>query len=157
MSAPAWWDDVPAVPSGQPRSLAEVAEEVFRAQDLLTRQEAEADKQRQRSQALRTAAIQDEAEVRAWLGRPAPSAIEHYLAVSEMQDRQEEHDRKRRERLRAEAAERRVAELEAELAAAEADRTRSVRTLGQANQGWAAARDEAESFRDAARYRSYGR
>jgi len=135
------------------RSIAEMAEGVFRAQDLATRADAVADQQRRRSQAQKLAEMRDEAEIRQLLGKPVPSAIEYYMMASEAADRAEEHDRKRRERLRAERAERRVAELTQQLAEAEADRTRSLRTLSQANQAAAGFRQRSEGagFRDGGR------
>jgi len=155
---PSWFPEIEDThPVPVARTLAEMAEAVFRTQDLQTRQQAEADKQRRRSQALNLEAIRDEAEMRAFMGQPTPTAIEYYLAASEAADRAEAADRKQDQARRIEAQERRIAELEAEVAEAEQARTRSSRTLRAANEGWARARDEAESFRDAARYRAYGR
>jgi hypothetical protein len=136
----------------QPRSLAEMAEAVFHDQDLLSRQAAEEDKQRRRSRALDLEDLRDQAEHAAWMGRPMMSALEYHLAVSEEADLREEADRKDAGRRRAAALEARVAELEAELEAQRVSMTRSEqrssRILRQANEGWAAARDEARRFRD---------
>jgi hypothetical protein len=152
-SIPSWLPPLETTPVPVARSIAEMAETVFRAQDLATRADVEADKQRQRTRTDALAAMRDEAEMRAFMGQPTPSAVEYYMMASEAADRAEEHDRKRRERLRAERAEARVAELEQQVAAAEAARTRSLRTLSQANQAAAGFRQRSEGagFRDGGR------
>jgi hypothetical protein len=129
-----------------------MAELVFHEQDMLTRQAAEEDKQRQRSQAQALQDMRDEAECAAFMGRPQMSVLEWHLALSEEADLRDEQDRKDGSRRRAAALEARVAELEAEVEAQRVSMTRSEqrssRTLRAANEGWAAARDEARRFRD---------
>jgi hypothetical protein len=144
-STPSWFPQISDThPIQEPRSLGEAAEAVFRSQDLMARQEAEADKQRRRSHALNLADIQDEAEMRAFMGQSTPSAIEYYLMASEAADRAEEAERKHSEARRIEAQDRRIAELEEQVAAAEVERGRSLRSLSQANQAAAAFRRQAE-------------
>jgi hypothetical protein len=155
-TVPSWLPALETTPVPQARSLQEMSEAVFRTQDLVSRQDEEADAQRQRSHALKLSEAADEAEVAAWMGRPVMGAVEYFLAASEEADRQEEQDRKHAAARRAEAAEMRVAELEAQLAEAHTRSERLGRNFSRANEGWGRARQEAASFRDA-HYRSYYR
>jgi hypothetical protein len=162
-SVPSWFspiEDTHPVPVA--RSLDEMAEAVFRSQDLQThtRQDAEADKQRQRSQAQKLADLSDEAEMRAFMGQSTPSAIEYYLMASDAADRAEEADRKRRDAQLLRDREKRIAQLEAQLveerATAHTRAEHLSREWGKAVEGWGHARAERDSFRNAA-YRSYYR
>jgi hypothetical protein len=144
------------------RSFEETAVLAFRAQD-----QADATERRRTEQANaeRRATAEDASTVASFLGRTRTHAdvLAGMVASAERVDAWEKVQREKAERRRDRDRDERIFQLEEELAAAEAERARSLRTLAQANDVAAAfhrraAKAEAEgaSFRDAA-YRSYYR
>jgi anion-transporting ArsA/GET3 family ATPase len=137
----------------QARSLAEIAESHFRAEDLQERREnAEADEAR----AARVAAKESAFEDADFLGRAISHEqfIDEAVAYSDHLDQIEAHLRKREQARRVAAQQDRIAELEGQLEAQTVSATRSearsLRTLTAANEAAAAFRRRAEGagFRD---------
>lgn len=150
----AWWipeeydDMAAAMATPVQRSLAETAEEVFRAQDLAMAADAKQDQQRRRTRQDAFQEIQDNAEHMAFMGKTIPSPIERFLVASDYADAMEAQERKSRQARQLRAQEERIAELEAQVAAERSRSERLGRNFTQANQGWQRARAEGASFRD---------
>jgi predicted RNase H-like nuclease (RuvC/YqgF family) len=92
-------------------------------------------------------------------GRTHADVISDFAELSDQADQwqafQAERAAQRAERVAREQQERRIAELEEEVAASSTRADRLGRDLRQANEGWGRARSEAASFRDAIHRSAY--
>jgi hypothetical protein len=147
-------DEVGEVPV--PRSFEETVATVSRAQD---EQDSDARKRSEKLAAQRAGGPVDATDVATFLGRGHSHAdvISNFSELADRADKWQAHlaeqAAKKAERERQEASQRRIAELEAELATTATRAEQLGRHFHEAVEGWGRARQEAASFRDA-HYRS---